>query len=88
MKYKNADEVFPKELMKEIRRFMPEGYFYVSSCRKRRAWGSISGQKSELQKRNQQIFEEYQNGKTVNEIAKERYLSERTIYHILHQLHT
>lgn len=30
MKYENADNVFPEELLREIRQFMPEGYVYIS----------------------------------------------------------
>ena len=83
MKYENADRIFPKELLIEMRHFMPEGYVYISPCTERKAWGSISGHKTKLHKRNRQIFLEYQKGKSVSEIAKERYLSESAIYKII-----
>ena len=41
MKYRNADDVFPKELMIEIRKFIPEGYVYISTSKDRKPWGSI-----------------------------------------------
>jgi len=49
----------------------------------RKEWGSISGQKYELESRNQLIRKDFQNGKTVNEISKEYYLTKSSIYRIL-----
>ncbi len=85
MKYENADNIFPKNLLHEIRRFMPEGYVYISPQNGRKEWGSVSGQKEELIRRNTQIYEEYQSGKSVDTISKERYLSKSSIYRILKQ---
>ena len=85
MKYENADHIFPKELLQEIRQYMPEGYIYISPRNGRKEWGSISGQKEELGKRNAQIYEEYQSGKSVALISKERYLSKASVYRIVKQ---
>ena len=85
MKYENADNIFPKELLSEIRQYMPEGYVYISPQNGRKEWGSISGQKEELGKRNAQIYEEYQSGKSVATISKERYLSKVSVYRIVKQ---
>lgn len=88
MKYENADNIFPKELLKEIRQFMPEGYVYISPQNGRKEWGSLSGQKDELEERNTQIFDEYRSGKSVDAISKERYLSKSSIYRILKQFNS
>lgn len=85
MKYENADHIFPKELMIEIRKFMPEGYIYIASENCRKEWGSLSGQKVLLAERNKAIQIEYQQGKSVEEISQERYLSISSIYRILKQ---
>lgn len=85
MKYENADHIFPKELLQEIRQYMPEGYVYISPQNGRKEWGSVSGQKEELGKRNAQIYEEYQSGKSVAMISKERYLSKASVYRIVKQ---
>lgn len=85
MKYENADNIFPEKLLIEIRRFMPEGYVYISPKGGRKEWGSVSGQKSELEKRNTEIYEEYHAGKSVDTISEERYLSKSSIYRILKQ---
>lgn len=85
MKYENADHIFPKELMIEIRKFMPEGYIYIASEKCRKEWGSLSGQKALLAERNKAIQIEHQKGKSVQEISKERYLSISSVYRILKQ---
>ena len=83
MKYINALNVFPEELLVEIRNYIPEGFLYIPSIEKRKEWGSISGQKFELVNRDRIIYQDFQNGKTVVEIAKEYFLSESSIYRIL-----
>lgn len=85
MKYENADNIFPEKLLLEIRRFMPEGYVYISPQTARKEWGSVSGQIKELEKRNNEIYEEYRAGKSVDTISEERYLSKSSIYRILKQ---
>ena len=83
MKYINALNVFPDELLLEIRKYIPEGFLYIPGNDTRKEWGSISGQKYELAIRNSLIYKDYQNGKTVVEISKAHYLSESSIYRIL-----
>jgi hypothetical protein len=83
MKYLNALNVFPEELLVEIRKYIPEGFLYIPGTDKRKEWGSLSGQKYELDIRNRLIYKDFQNGNTVVEISKEHYLSESSIYRIL-----
>jgi DNA-binding NarL/FixJ family response regulator len=83
MKYINALNVFPDELLVEIRKYIPEGFLYIPGRGKRKDWGSISGQKMELTNRNRTIFKDFQDGKTVAQLSKEHYLSESSIYRII-----
>jgi len=83
MKYVNAESLLPEELLTELRKYMPEGYLYISPKRERKEWGSISGQKEELKKRNLQIYKEYKAGKSVEQISEERYLSISSVYRII-----
>ncbi|WFR59476.1 CD3324 family protein [Anaerocolumna sp. AGMB13025] len=83
MKYINALNVIPDELLFEIRKYIPEGFLYIPGRDKRKDWGSISGQKMELTIRNRAIFMNFQDGKTVVQLSKEHYLSESSIYRIL-----
>ncbi len=83
MKYINALNVFPHELLVEIRKYIPEGFLYIPGISKRKDWGSVSGQTRELTIRNRTIFKDFQDGKTVVQLSKEYYLSESSIYRIL-----
>ncbi len=83
MKYVNALNVFPEELLAEIRKYIPEGFLYIPGSNKRKDWGSISGQKGELTIRNRTILKEFKDGKTIVQLSKEHYLSESSIYRIL-----
>lgn len=83
MKYINAMNLLPNELLDEIRKYITEGFLYIPGIEKRKEWGSISGQRYELTIRNRLIYMEFQNGKTVVEISKKHYLSESSIYRIL-----
>lgn len=83
MKYLNALNVFPDELLVEIRKYIPEGFLYIPGIGNRKEWGSKTGHKYELDIRNKIIYTDYQNGKKVVEISKEHYLSESSIYRII-----
>ena len=85
MKYENAKNIFPEDLLRQIRQYMPEGYVYISTQEGRKEWGSISGQRQELVERNALIYKEYRSGKSVEKISQERYLSKSSIYRILKQ---
>lgn len=86
MKYNNADHIFPEKLLIEIRQYVPEGYVYISPQGSRKEWGSVSGQREAIVKRNHEIYQEYYAGKSVDTISKERYLSNSSIYRILKQV--
>lgn len=83
MKYKNAGNVFPDELIIEIRKYVSEGFIYVPCLEKRKNLDTVTDWKAKLQVRNQLIRLEYNQGKTVDKIANEQYLAKSTIYRIL-----
>lgn len=83
MKYLNALNVFPDDLINEIRKYIPEGVLYIPAPHTRKAWGSVSGLKHEIMTRNSLIYKEFLSGKTAAELSKEYYLSVSSIYRIL-----
>ena len=48
MNYKNAKDVFPKEILDEIQKYAAGQLIYFSNEEKRRSWGSIAGKKEML----------------------------------------
>lgn len=86
MSYKRADEILPTELLKEIHKYINGEYLYIPiKHEKKLAWGTKSGYRHELDKRNQTIFTLYQKGVTVSELSEKYFLSEKSIYRIINK---
>ena len=83
MKYKNAEEILPLELLEQIQNYVHGEYLYIPICGKKKAWGEKSGSKKELKERNLMIKEKYKNGYHVLELAQEYFLSESSIRKII-----
>lgn len=86
MKYYNTDHVLPKELVTLIQKYIDGGYIYIPKKQDtHKAWGENSGTKSYLSRRNEAIFQRYQSGVSMFQLAKENYLSESSIRRIISQ---
>lgn len=83
MTYINAQRVLPETLLDEIRRYIPQGYLYISPQTNRRPWGSVNGSRQKIRERNQAICQAYRNGTPVKTLAEKYHLAENSIYHIL-----
>lgn len=84
MKYENASEVLPSELLKEIQKYAAGKLLYIPAGDGRRAWGEASGYRNQLQKRNRMIRNKYAHGITVSELADEYFLSLDSIKKIIY----
>lgn len=86
MKYVNAEVLLPDALVKELQRYIQGGYLYVpANAKKRRAWGELSGYRTELQQRNLEIIGEYRNGVSMESLAERYHLSVYAIRKIIYQ---
>lgn len=86
MSYINAEKILPARLIEEIRSYTGDGLIYIPPDRAcRREWGSKSGTKQMLEKRNNEIRTKKSNGATVSHLAEEYNLSEDTIKRILYR---
>lgn len=86
MKYRNASEIFPDELLKEIQKYSSGELIYVPETSKRKDWGSKSGARKYYITRNSEIREKFhQEGKKISELAEEYGLSTDTIRRILYK---
>jgi Mor family transcriptional regulator len=83
MKYLNAADVLPKQLLKELSVYASGQLLYVPSIEDKKPWGSKSGSKQYYEKRNREIVELYQNGLCIDEIRKRFNLSYDTIRRII-----
>ncbi|ABX41934.1 CD3324 family protein [Lachnoclostridium phytofermentans] len=84
MRYENAKNILPKELLKEVQKYAEGKILYIPSGEEKKEWGEITGYRKRLQKRNQMICNKYKNGITVTELSEEYYLSIDSIKKILY----
>ncbi|MBQ9768130.1 MAG: hypothetical protein IJW37_08515 [Lachnospiraceae bacterium] len=86
MSYINAEKVLPDWLIHQVRSYVGDGLIYIPpETTARRAWGSKSGAKKQLETRNHEIRTKKQAGVTVSCLAAEYHLSEDSIKRILYR---
>ncbi|MGG7178361.1 CD3324 family protein [Clostridium paraputrificum] len=85
MKYINAAEVLPQELLKEILNYVDGELLYIPRSGKKQKWGQRSGSREYYKKRNREIIKEYKNGATISNIAKDYCLSYDSIRKIINK---
>jgi Mor family transcriptional regulator len=83
MKYINAEEVLPKELVYQIQQYVQGNLIYIPKYDNREKWGEKSGAKRIIFERNNEIISMYQRGYNIKEISQKYYLSEHTIRKII-----
>ncbi|WP_178075086.1 CD3324 family protein [Paenibacillus albus] len=84
MKYENASDLIPEELLREIQKYAAGKLLYIPSGDEKRAWGEASGYRDQLQRRNRMIQNKYAHGLTVSELADEYFLSLDSIKKIIY----
>lgn len=86
MSYINAEKALPEWLVEQVRSYVGDGLIYIPPGKStRRAWGSQSGTRQMLEKRNQEIREKRDDGTSIPGLAKEYCLAEETIKRILYK---
>lgn len=84
MKYENAKDLLPPELLAQVQKYASGKLLYVPIAEEAKGWGTASGYRQKLLKRNQTIYNEYVMGKTVSELADEYFLSLDSIKKIVY----
>jgi len=84
MRYRNAQDVFPKDVLVAMQEFADGAYIYIpkKSCN-RKKWGDNTSSKNETKKRNEKIYAQYKSGCSINELSAEYYLSDKSIQRII-----
>lgn len=85
MKYINAADVLPKELLKEILNYVDGELLYIPTSGKKQKWGECSGSREYYKKRNSEIINQYKNGATITNIAKNYCLSYDSVRKIVNR---
>lgn len=86
MKYRNAADIFPDELLKEIQKYTSGETIYIPVESSRKQWGESSGARHFYQQRNAEIRHKYFIEKhKPAQLAVEYGLSEDTIKKIIYK---
>lgn len=84
MGYHRAEEVLPTEVIELIQQYVDGQNIYIPrKADNRKEWGEGTRTREELRERNRQIVEAYRAGKSIAELAKEYFLSEKSIQRII-----
>ena len=86
MRYINAQDIFPDDVLATMQQFVDGAYIYIpKKVEKRKKWGDNTRSKIETQERNKKIYAKYKSGIKVNELSLEYYLSDKSIQRIVTQ---
>ena len=86
MKYKSASGLLPEELIARLQDFVQGEYLYIPAKKdQRKAWGTCSGARKELDSRNRQIRRAYAAGASCEALAGAFHLSAHAIKKIIYQ---
>ena len=84
MRYIKAEEVLPFEVLELVQQYIDGELLYIPKCKTgHNAWGSLSGAKEYLLKRNGLIYSDYLNGLSVKSLAEKYCLAEKSIQRII-----
>ena len=87
MGYIKAEEVLPTELVELIQEYAEGQMLYIPrKGDKKTAWGTKTGTRELLFKRNEQIYAEYLSGIKVAELSEKYYLTEKSIQRIIRDM--
>lgn len=85
MRYFNANDVLPKELVEKLQDFVQGEYVYIPAIKEQhKNWGELSGYREEIDRRNSEIILAYTSGTTIQELAETYCLSVYAIRKIIY----
>ena len=85
MAYIKATAILPEKLLLEIQKYVQGETLYIPKSEKaQKKWGSRSGTRKLIDNRNKAIKEAFKNGQSIEQLAKEYFLSIETIKKIVY----
>jgi len=85
MKYKNAYDILPDELLRELQKYISGESLYIPLDKQRRKWGDVSGARKFFAQRNEEIRYKFSHKVSIDELAEEYFLSTETIRKIVYK---
>ena len=71
-------------MIDDLQQYIEGGYLYIPKKEEnKKSWGENTNTKKELNKRNKEIAKKRRNGKSIQDLAKEYFLTEYSIRRII-----
>lgn len=87
--YKNGKDVLPPHLLKELQHYIEGELIYIpKKSNQRVGWGELSGTRQMITSRNEEIFELYSSGHSVENLMQSYHLSEDSIRKVIFKIRT
>lgn len=83
MKYKNAKDILPDKLLRELQQYVSGETLYIPGIGEKKQWGEASGARSYYKERNAAIRAKYAQGMTIDALADAYGLSVDSIRKII-----
>lgn len=84
MKYRNAKDIFPEKLLKQIQKYVSGETIYIPAGAEKKDWGATSGYQQFIRDRNTAIREAFQHGQTIEALMDEYSLSYDSVKKIVY----
>lgn len=87
MGYVRAEQILPEEIIHLIQQYVDGECIYIPRrSNERKEWGTKTGIRKDLASRNKDIYLDYEQGYSMEQLACRYYLSEKSIQRIIHQM--
>ena len=84
MRYKNATQHLPKELLEQVQQYADGEFLYIPRIKgAKREWGAKTATRRELMARNERIHKEYLAGESADALSRRYFLSVKSIQRII-----
>ena len=84
MKYKNAAEILPEKLLRELQTYIDGDVLYIPKASGKKEWGTVSGSRAFYQERNKEIQRLYKDGYSLDVLSEQYNLAYSTIRKIIY----
>ena len=84
MRYKNATQHLPKELLEQVQKYADGEFLYIPRIKgAKKEWGAKTATRRELKARNERIYKEYLSGERADTLSRRYFLSIKSIQRIV-----
>jgi len=84
LKYINAKDVLPPDILIEVQKYTGGELLYIPKKDKKAGWGQVNGTRKQVLLRNSGIIDDYRQGRSVYELMEQYCLSEASIRKIVY----